>query len=144
MKGSCSELSHFKKYSLIFIIVLACIVLLYNILPNRNPSSVILSNLCGTWKTQFVMNTNEVFDNSESDITCTLFIDFYEGQEGLWVMSFSNNYPISSRSFSYSTEGNKLVLFFEDGKIEDYVFSINAGVLSLDGKLFAGDFVLVA
>lgn len=110
---------------------------------DRNSSPVTLSNLCGTWKTQLLMNVNEVTNNSDSDTTCTVFINFDEEQEGVWSMSFSDNHPISSRRFSYSTDENKLVMVFEDSKTEEYIFSINAGALSLEGKFFSGDFVRV-
>lgn len=110
---------------------------------DRKSSSVTLSNLCGTWKTQLLMNVNKVAENSDSDTTYTVFINFDEEQEGLWSVSFADNHPISSRSFSYSTDENKLVMVFENNKIEEYIFSINAGILTLDGKFYSGDFVRV-
>lgn len=132
-----------KKYLHIFLIALACIFLFYYMVSDRKSSSVTLSNLCGTWKTQLLMNVNKVAENSDSDTTYTVFINFDEEQEGLWSVSFADNHPISSRSFSYSTDENKLVMVFENNKIEEYIFSINAGILTLDGKFYSGDFVRV-
>lgn len=86
-----------------------------------------------------VMNVYEASDNRSSDTTSTLILHFYEDWEGLWSNSFSDNHPVSSRKFTYSIEENKLVMVFADGKIEEYIFSINEDVLSLEGKLFSGD-----
>lgn len=96
--------------------------------------------LCGSWETKSAVSVLGEHESSGTEVDAVLTVTFSEDGKGTWAVLPADGHPAASTGFSYTAVQNKLVLTFENGRTEEYGFSVKKDVLSLQGGSFAGDF----
>ncbi len=93
------------------------------------------SKLVGVWETQTEISILGVSIDLPFIDDCTVSFSFEKDGTGSRTADFGDSFPAVSQAFTYSVEEGKLTLTYESGSVEEYTFTVEKDVLSLDGRV---------